>query len=143
MANNFLNIDVDIKKSQKALEETNKSLKAISRLTLRTIAKGTVKTIKLSIKTSALKKRTGELLKCFGYSLAKNGKSATVRPKAINKEKRIFPKVMALSYGSLENKRNIKAYGFMQKGQDFVNSGQYKNDIEREIEKTLKKYWGE
>ena len=140
---NFISIATDIEQTQKALEKTAKSISSISSTTLRIVAKDAVKVIKATIKSSGLNKRSGELLKCYGYRKSKRGASIVVYPKALNGEASIFPKVMALSYGSDKRpNRHLKAFGFVQAGQRAIENGNYKTQIEEMIDKELQKYWG-
>lgn len=136
----FLSVKADIEHAQKALENTGKSLKSISKKVLGVIGRNTVKAIKKEIRSSGLKKRTGELSKTYFSKVKKNGNAVTILPKALNGEKSIFPKIMALSYGS--EKRNIKAFGFVQKGMEYAENGVYSEEIEKMIQKELEKYWG-
>lgn len=140
---NFISIEADIEQTQKALEKTAKSISSISFSTLRIVAKDAVKVIKATIKNSGLNKRSGELLKCYGYRKSKKDTSIVVYPKAMNGEASIFPKVMALSYGSDKRpNRHLKAFGFVQAGQRAIENGNYKTQIEEMIDKELQKYWG-
>lgn len=140
---NFISIEADIEQTQKALEKTAKSISSISFSTLRIVAKDAVKVIKATIKSSGLNKRSGELLKCYGYRKSKRDTSIVIYPKALNGETSIFPKVMALSYGSDKRpNRHLKAFGFVQAGQRAIENGNYKTQIEEMIDKELQKYWG-
>lgn len=140
---NFISIEADIEQTQKALEKTAKSISSISFSTLRIVAKNAVKVIKATIKSSGLNKRSGELLKCYGYRKSKRDTSLVVYPEALNGESSIFPKVMALSYGSDKRpNRHLKAFGFVQAGQRAIENGNYKTQIEEMIDKELQKYWG-
>lgn len=140
---NFISIEADIEQTQKALEKTAKSISSISFSTLRIVAKNAVKVIKATIKSSGLNKRSGELLKCYGYRKSKRDTSLVVYPEALNGESSIFPKVMALSYGSDKRpNRHLKAFGFVQAGKRVMENGNYKTQIEEMIDKELQKYWG-
>lgn len=140
---NFISIKTDIDETQKALEKTAKSASSISLSALRIVAKDGVKVIKAAIKSSGLKKRSGELLKCYGYRKSKKGNSIVIYPKALNGESSIFPKVMALSYGTDKRQnRKLKAFGFVQAGQKAIENKNYKSQIEEMIAKELQKYWG-
>lgn len=141
---NFISIEADIEQTQKALEKTAKSVSSISATTLRIVAKDAVKVIKATIKNSGLNKRSGELLKCYDYRKSKrNANMFVVYPEALNGEASIFPKVMALSYGSDKRpNRHLKAFGFVQAGQRAIENGNYKTQIEEMIDKELQKYWG-
>lgn len=140
---NFISIEADLEQTQKALEKTSKSISSISLSTLRVVAKEGVKVIKATIQSSGLQRRTGELLKCYGYKKSKRGAGIVIYPKALNGEASIFPKVMALSYGSDKRpNRHLKAFGFVQAGQKAIENGNYKTQLEEMINKELQKYWG-
>lgn len=135
------NVSADISKAQKALSETDKSLSSIQRKTLSIIGRGTVKAIKGGIRTS-LKKRTGELLKAYRYKTRKNG-TATVYPNGENGST-IFPKAYVQNYGYEGKTKRAwnKPHNFVQKGEQYANSNSYMNEVEKMIDKELKKYWG-
>lgn len=142
----FLSVQADIAEVQEALAGTSKSMLSIQKQTVGIIAKGTVKAIKTAI-NSTTEKRTGELSKAYRYKVRKDGSEANVFPKALRSDSTIFPKAMTLSYGhSGPTKRaknwSIKALGFVQSGQQYVESGGYMNDIEEMVQKQLDKYWG-
>lgn len=139
----FINVEADVEEVQKALEKTSKSVKSIGTSALRVIARGSVSVIKGAIKSSGLQKRSGELLKCYGYKVSKNGKTVNVYPKALNGESTIFPKVGALSYGTDKRpNRHLKAFGFVQAGIRAAQSGAYQDEMQKMIDKELRKYWG-
>ena len=145
MADNpVINVTPDFKEVEKALSGTTKSLPSIQRKTLSTIARGAVKQIKAVIR-SGTHRRTGELLKAYRYKVKKDG-TATIYPKAINSGDKIFPKSSVLSYGhSGPTKRDrnfpIKAVGFIQAGNSYIESGAYIPEVNKMIDKTLQKYW--
>jgi len=134
----FFSIKADISEAQAALSGTSKSLASISRQTLGVIARGAVATVKKEIR-STTQKRTGELLRAYRYKVKKDGSEVNVFPKALNGEESIFPKAMALSYGT--NDGRIKPRGFVQKGEDYVDKGGYEPEIQKLIDKELAKYW--
>jgi hypothetical protein len=134
----FLSVKADVSRAQVALAGTSKSLVSISRQTLGIIGKGTVKTIKREIK-ALTETRTGELLKAYRYKVRKDGTLANVFPKALNGEKSIFPKAMALSYGTKNGR--LKALGFVQSGEKYAESDDCQSDIDKMIQKELAKYW--
>ncbi len=140
----FINVEADVEEVQRALEKTSKSVKSIGSSALRVIARGSVSVIKGAIRTSGLQKRSGELLKCYGYKVAKNGKTVNVYPKAINNpDVSIFPKIGALSYGTDKRpNRHLKAFGFVQAGIKAAESGAYQSEMQKMIDKELQKYWG-
>ena len=144
MAKEFLNVSVDVENAQKALSSTSKSLKSISRQTLGIIGRTTAKAVKDAVRSSDMNRDTGEMLKAYRYKVKKDGSSVTVFPKAItSKESEIFPKTMALSYGTYKGVQNAhKAFRFVQKGNEFVESGAYMDEVNKMIQKQLDKYWG-
>lgn len=134
----LLTVEADVSRAQAALSGTSKRLVSISRQTLGIIARGTVKTIKAEVRALTTK-RTGELLKAYRYKVKKDGSVANVFPKALSGKDTIFPKAMALSYGTNDGK--LKALGFVQSGEKYAESGAYQSEIEKMIQKELNKYW--
>ena len=138
------NVAIDVKEVEKALSGTRKSLPSIQRKTLSTIARGAIKQIKAVIK-SGTHRRTGELLKAYRYKIKKDG-TATIYPKAVNNDARIFPKASVQSFGhngATKRAKNfpIKAVGFIQAGNQYIESGAYVPEINKMIDKELTKYW--
>lgn len=134
----ILSVEVDVSKAKQALSGTSKSLVSISRQSLGIIARETVAVLKKEIRTTT-GKVTGELLKAYRYKVSKDGSQANVFPKALNGEKTIFPKVMALSYG--REKDGLKPRGFVQKGKEYVEKGSYENELQKMVDRELDKYW--
>lgn len=143
----LLNIQTDISEVQDALAGTSKSLKAIQKATLRIAAKGTANTVKAAIRTSDLKRRTGELQKAYTYKVKRNGNEAVVFPKALTvKDRTIFPKAMTLSYGHNGATKRAKSWfiaprNFVQAGERYAENGSYMDDVQKYIDKELEKYW--
>ena len=139
--------EVDVSAVQDALSETSKSLKAIQRDTLRVVAKATAKTVRSAIISSDLHVRTGELRKAYTYKLKKDGTEANVFPRALtSKDRTIFPKAMTLSYGHEGPTKRAKNWrivprGFVQRGQQYADSGSYMDEVQKLIDKELDKYW--
>lgn len=136
----FISVEVDIQGAQKALEGTKKSLKSVQMGVLRIVARGTVKAIKSGIRTSGIQKRTGELLKCYGYKVKKNGSEVNIFPKGKGGS-RIFPKVYVLNYGLPGT--GHRPHSFIEKGQNYTEGNFYENEIDKYIQKELEKYWGQ
>ena len=134
----FLSVEADISRAQTALAGTSKSLASISRQAMGIIGKGvrneTIKAIRITTN-----KRTGELLKAYRYKVKKDGSEVNVFPKALNGEGTIFPKVMALNYGTSNGR--LKALGFVQSGEKYAESNAYESEIDKMIQKELDKYW--
>lgn len=134
----ILSVEVDVSKAKQALSGTSKSLVSISRQSLGIIARGTVTVLKKEIRATT-GRITGELLKAYRYKVSKDGSKANVFPKALNGERTIFPKVMALSYG--RKKDTLKPRGFVQKGEEYVDKGRYEDELQKMIDRELDKYW--
>ena len=139
--------EVDVSAVQDALSETSKSLKAIQRDTLRVVARATAKTVRAAIISSDLHVRTGELRKAYTYKLKRDGSEANVYPRALTSgDRTIFPKAMTLSYGHqgpTKRARNwrIVPRGFVQRGQQYAENGDYMDEVQKLIDKELEKYW--
>ena len=143
----ILATEVDVSAVQDALSETSKSLKSIQRSTLRVVARATAKTVRAAIISSDLHVRTGELRKAYTYKLKRDGTEANVYPRALtNGDRTIFPKAMTLSYGHngpTKRFRNwrIAPRGFVQRGQQYAENGDYMDEVQKLIDKELEKYW--
>jgi hypothetical protein len=147
MTGQLVATEVDVSAVQDALSETTKSLKSISKATLRVVAKATAKTVRAAIISSDLHVRTGELRKAYTYKVKRDGSEANVYPRALtNGDRTIFPKAMTLSYGHngpTKRFRNwrIAPRGFVQRGQQFAENGGYMDEVQKLIDKELEKYW--
>ena len=143
----ILATEVDVSAVQDALSETSKSLKSIQRSTLRVVARATAKTVRAAIITSDLHVRTGELRKAYTYKLKRDGTEANVYPRALTSgDRTIFPKAMTLSYGHngpTKRFRNwrIAPRGFVQRGQQYAENGDYMDEVQKLIHRELEKYW--
>ena len=82
--------------------------------------------------------KTGRFDLYIGDRFKKDGSEMNVFPKGIKGEN-IFPKVMALSYGT-ENGR-LRPRGFVQKGNNYIEGSEYEASIDRMIDRELAKYW--
>lgn len=138
-------VEADVEEVKKALSGTAKSLTTIQRQTIAVMAKGAVKAIKAGINSSTTK-RTGELLKCYGYRIKKDGSSGSVYPRGVSGS-HIFPKVFVQNYGHTGETKKAKSWtvkpkGFIQRGQDYLRQGSYSEELNNLVEKELKKYWG-
>lgn len=139
--------EVDVSAVQDALSETSKSLKAIQRDTLRVVARATAKTVRAAIISSDLHVRTGELRKAYTYKLKRDGSEANVYPRALtNGDRTIFPKAMTLSYGHQGPTKRFRNWriaprGFVQRGQQYAENGDYMDEVQKLIDKELDKYW--
>lgn len=138
---------VDVSAVQEALSETSKSLKSIQRSTLRVVASATAKTVRAAIISSDLHVRTGELRKAYTYKLKRDGSEANVYPRALtNGDRTIFPKAMTLSYGHQGPTKRLRNWriaprGFVQRGQQYAENGDYMDEVQKLIDKELEKYW--
>ena len=143
----ILATEVDVSAVQNALSETSKSLKSIQRSTLRVVARATAKTVRAAIISSDLHVRTGELRKAYTYKLKRDGSEANVYPRALtNGDRTIFPKAMTLSYGHQGPTKRFRNWrivprGFVQRGQQYAESGDYMDEVQKLIDKELEKYW--
>ena len=143
----ILATEVDVSAVQDALSETSKSLKSIQRSTLRVVARATAKTVRAAIISNDLHVRTGELRKAYTYKLKRDGTEANVYPRALTSgDRTIFPKAMTLSYGHngpTKRFRNwrIAPRGFVQRGQQYAENGDYMDEVQKLIDKELEKYW--
>ena len=143
----ILATEVDISAVQNALSETSKSLKSIQRSTLRVVARATAKTVRAAIISSDLHVRTGELRKAYTYKLKRDGSEANVYPRALtNGDRTIFPKAMTLSYGHQGPTKRFRNWrivprGFVQRGQQYAENGDYMPEVQKLIDKELEKYW--
>lgn len=138
---------VDVSAVQEALSETSKSLKSIQRSTLRVVASATAKTVRAAIISSDLHVRTGELRKAYTYKLKRDGTEANVYPRALTSgDRTIFPKAMTLSYGHQGPTKRFRNWriaprGFVQRGQQYAENGDYMDEVQKLIDKELEKYW--
>lgn len=144
--NQFISVEADIQEVQNALAGTSKSMESIKKQALGIIAKGSVNRIKAIINETT-DKHTGELAKAYRYKVKRDGSEANIFPKATESGRAIYPKVMTLSYGhSGATKRasnwHIKALGFVQSGNQYIESGAYMPEIEKMVDKQLTRYWG-
>jgi hypothetical protein len=143
----ILATEVDVSAVQDALSETSKSLKSIQRSTLRVVARATAKTVRAAIISSDLHVRTGELRKAYTYKLKRDGTEANVYPRALTSgDRTIFPKAMTLSYGHEGPTKRAKNWrivprGFVQRGQQYAENGDYMDEVQKLIDKELEKYW--
>lgn len=143
----ILATEVDVSAVQEALSETSKSLKSIQRSTLRVVARATAKTVRAAIISSDLHVRTGELRKAYTYKLKRDGTEANVYPRALtNGDRTIFPKAMTLSYGHNGPTKRFRNWrivprGFVQRGQQYAENGDYMDEVQKLIDKELEKYW--
>lgn len=147
MTGQVIAAQIDVSAVQEALSSTTKSLKSIERSALRVVAKATAKQVRAAIVVSDLNTRTGELRKAYVYKVKRDGTEANVFPKALSgKDRTIFPKAMTLSYGHEGPTKRCKNWriaprGFVQKGQQFAESGNYMSEIQTMIDSELAKYW--
>lgn len=132
----MISIEANVKEAQYALASTSKSLKSITKKTLTVAAKGTVKALKSAIRNTTTK-RTGELLKCYGYKATSS--KVNIYIKYAKNGDKIFPKVFTLNYGLEGSKRIPKA--FVQQGEKYAESNAYMPEVEKMIQKELNKYW--
>ena len=134
----FINVTPDIEAVQEALAGTNRSMENIRKRALGTIAAGTKRRINQAIRQTT-KRRTGELLKSYGYKVKGGGSQVNVFPKKQGK-KNIFAKVYTLNYGKEGTGR--KPRGFVQRGELYAQGTDWEADANKYVQKELDKYWG-
>ena len=139
MAKSFISVQAEVEAVQEALSGTSKSLTAIQKRALGTIAAGARKKINAAIR-STTKRRTGELLKAYRYKIRKDASQVNLFPRKSGKKSQIFPKVYTLNYG-LEGTRFL-ARGFIEKGEAYAESGEWEKDVNKYVQNELDKYWG-
>lgn len=143
MSSGFIEIKADISGAQEALSGTGKSLVSIRNRVLGIAGSYALKAVRKAVRTSGLKKRTGELQKAYIRKLNKRKGEVNLYPVSLDKTRTIFSKAQALSYGgkSKNTKWRLSGRGFVQKGWQAAESGGYKTDIDKMIQKELAKYW--
>lgn len=149
---NFIDVSVDISYAQKALAGTSKSLVSIRNQVLGIVGKYGVKAVKNAIRgiysapPKNGRKRTGELRKAYVKKLNRKKGEENLYPLSLNdRKKTIFSKAQALSYGARNEKKpkwKITGKGFVQKGWEAVEGDSYRAEIDKMIQKELRKYWG-
>lgn len=136
----FISVEADVSEVQDALAGTSKSLVSIRRQMLGIIARGVSKETSKAIRATT-EKRTGELRKAYRYKVRRDGSEANVFPKGLKgSDRSIFPKVMALNYGTVDGR--LKPLGFIEQGEKYAESDKYSADVDKMIQRELKKYWG-
>lgn len=134
-----ISIEAEVSGVRRALEGTGRGVQRGAKAVVRAVARGTVKAIKGGIRATT-KRRTGELLKAYGYRTWRNGAGATVRPKGANGS-RIFPKVFSLNYGR-KGTRMLPRH-FVQKGEAWAQQGSnWEAEAEKIISREIARYWG-
>lgn len=161
MSSAFINIKANVEDVQERLSETSKSLKTIRRQTVGIAARTTVKQIKTIIRQTT-KSRTGELRKTYGYKVRKDGYRASIYPKTTGERNHlilakiatldqgndIFPdgrtwlQVNGNGYYARPKSVHIAARRFVESGEKFAENGSYMAEVEKMIQRELKKHWG-
>lgn len=138
MTGELLEVKVTKEAVEKALAGTRLSMKSIRNKTMSVIGRGALKAVKSGIKET-LQKRTGALLKSYVY------KKGVVRidPRIPNGSD-TFRKVYTLNYGysGAVARAHNRPHSFVQRGEEYVKSGGYMGDVQKMVDKELKKYWG-
>lgn len=144
MQGSLLDIKVTKEYAERALAGTRLSMKTIAKKTLAVIGRGALKAVKSGIRQT-LQKRTGALLKTYVYKGNKAGTSGQVRvnPKIKNGDD-TFRKVYALNYGysGPVGRAHNFPHSFVQKGEEYLAGGSYIGEVQKMIDKELKKFWG-
>lgn len=134
-----ISIEADVSAVKSALAGTKRGMRSAARAMIRVVARGTVKAIKSGIRATT-KRRTGELLKAYGYRTWKRGEGATVRPRGANGS-RIFPKVFSLNYGRKNDR--LAPRHFVQRGNEWAsNPANWDGEAEAIVRREIAKYWG-
>lgn len=143
--NEFLTVKTDVSDVVEALSGTSKSLVSIKKQALGIIARGANKKIKAALRTST-EQHTGKLLKAQVYHVRRDGSEVNLYPRAYGKQNWAVGLTTILNYGSenVGRGRNgvIKPRAFIEAGEDYIDSGSYDRDLEKMVDKQLKKYWG-
>lgn len=138
----LLEIDVNAKRVQEALKGTRLSMKTIGKKTFRVIGQGVRQAINKSIRQTTTK-RTGALLKAYKYYPTSAGGIVRVDKNIPNGDD-MFRKIYALNYGysgPVGRARN-RPHSFIERGEEYLASGQWVGKLDKMVEKEIKKYWG-
>lgn len=170
--NNAINIEADIQEVSKALDGTAKSLKSIRKQVLGSAAKGVVKTIKSVIQTGLKKHtgfmysvykykvaKDGSHVSIFPRPKQKST-DTTKKQKASAKNLAVAI-TSTLNYGNTISAKKAKflffsdtngfvktksvripGVGFLEAGWNYAGSDRYESEMNKIVEKELKKYWG-
>lgn len=142
-----ISVHADIEGVQQALKGTAKSMKSIRKQALGIVGRVESKAVRQAI-TASTGKRTGDLRKAYSYKVAKDGSTVTVWPRPKDKMeegRKVFLKSVILSYGYDAGHRkgpHVAARNFVQKGREAIDRGDYVAELQKMIDKELKKYWG-
>lgn len=139
---NLLEIDVKTEEVQKALAGTRLSMKSIGRKTFSVIGRGVVKAINTAMKAT-LHKRTGALFKAYKQYPTKSGCIVRVN-KHIKNGADMFKKIYVLNYGysGPVGRAHNKPHSFIQAGEAYKDSGKWAGELDKMVDKELRKYWG-
>lgn len=140
-------VDAEIEEVQRALAETSKSFTSIQKQALGIIARQGVKTVRTNIRKT-IKNRsrsTGELQKAYSFRVKKDGSEANIYPKGIAGSK-VFPKAYVQNYGysgstARAKEWNIMPKGFIESTENFLDSNNFKPELDKMVNKVLDKYW--
>lgn len=152
MSSNWIVVDAEIAKVQKALTETSKSFTSIQKQALGILARNTVAKIKpfIALSLKHPEKSTKELQNAYGFRVKKDGSEANIYPKGKSGSK-IFPKAFIQNYGyndvTARSKSNGKKWhitpkAFIQYGENLLSSNAFDSKLSEMVDKNLKKYWG-
>lgn len=148
MKSNWIVVEAEVNAVVEALNETSKSLTSIKKQSLGVIARYGVKYIRQKIRESIINRKasTKELQKSYAFRVKKDGSEANIYPKGFSGSK-IFPKAYVNNYGySGPTKRtqnwNFAPKGFVQDTEKNIESHNFETELQKLVDKTLKKYWG-
>ncbi len=144
MGGKFIEISADISGAQQALAGTRKSLVSIRNKVLLIAGSHALKAVRSAIRTSGLRKRTGELQKSYVRKLNRRKGEVNLYPVSLDRTRTIFSKAQALSFGGKSKRTRwaLAGRGFVEKGWQAAEGG-YQAEIDKMIQKELSKYWGE
>ena len=148
MKSNWNVVEAEVNAVVEALNETSKSLTSIKKQSLGVIARYGVKYIRQKIRESIINRKasTKELQKSYAFRVKKDGSEANILPRGIAGAE-IFPKSWVNNYGySGATKRsknwNFAPKGFVQDTEKNIESHNFETELQKLVDKTLKKYWG-
>lgn len=152
MSGGFIQIAADVSAAQGALSATRKSLVSIRNGVLRIAARYAMRKEKAAIMSSGLRRRTGALRSSLTVKLNRrrgeanvvplSKRSLSLIPKGKQTAERVaWSKTQALSYGAERGKWRIRGKGFVKAGREAAESGGWKADVEKYVQKELQKYW--
>ena len=149
----MISVISEINEVQEALKETSLSMPQINRKFLSVVGKKTTAVVKTGIRQTysppnKYYKRTGQFMRAWRYKAKSDGSQVSVYPKVIYTDSKGQQKnrqwaaglASILNYGTKDG-RIIPRF-FIQRGEDYANSGAYMPEVQKIIDKELEKFWG-